>query len=250
MQKAFQFRRQLLLKIEAFLLFGVLTFFSTANAQSSTYLVKAGEHPARVIPDSVQFQYQNFRRGILYLPKGEKSPVMLLNYNLLSGTIQLIKENGDTLALDESANIVEYVRIESDLYFRDYKEGYCLIISKDGPLNLVERFKLNVVRRETVVNNGYGVSSGGSNSSRSARRSDGNGFIVDNEDVYYGKDRDYFFLTEARKLFKPTKASLYKLYPEHKKAIQTFISEENVDFSKESDLTKIVSYCNVLASSK
>ena len=245
MQKVFQSYTQPLAK-KALLLIGALIFSLTAYSQGSTYLVKAGEHPARVIPDTVQFQYPEFRKGLLFLPMGEKSPVMLLNYNLLYATIQLINENGDTLALDESANIVEYVRIESDLYFRDSKEGYCLILSKDGPVKLVVRFRLNIVRRETVVNNGYGVSSGGSTSSRSARRSSDNGLYLQNEDVYFRKDYAHFFLAPKNKIFKPTKTSLHKLYAEHKKAIQTFISENNVNFDNESDLAKIISYCNSL----
>ncbi len=248
MQKVFQSCNQHIAKIEALLVFGILIFSLTASSQGTTYLVKAGEHPARVIPDTVQFQYPEFRKGILFLPMGEKSPVILLNYNLLYATIQLINEKGDTLALDESANIVEYVRIGSDLYFRDLKEGYFLVLSKDGPVKLVVRFRLNIVRRETVVNNGYGVSSGGSTSSRSARRSSENGLYLQNEDVYFRKDHDYFFLAPKNKIFKPTKTSLYKMYPDHKKAIQAFIAENNVNFSNESDLEKIISYCNSLTS--
>ncbi|HMG90966.1 MAG TPA: hypothetical protein VK589_12960 [Chryseolinea sp.] len=218
MQKAFQSRTQLFAKIEA-LLFGALIFSLTAYSQGSTYLIKAGKHPAKVLPDTVQFQYPDFQKGMLVLPMGEKSPVILLNYNLLYATIQLINENGDTLALDESANIVEYVRIESDLYFRDHKEGYCLIVSKEGPIKVVVRFKLNIVR-----------------------------LFLQNEDVYFRKDYDYFFLAQKNKLFKPTKTSLHKLYPEHKKAIQIFISENNVNFGNESDLTTLISYCNSLTS--
>jgi hypothetical protein len=185
------------------LLFGSFIFSLTAFSQGSTYLVKAGEHPVKAIPDTAQFQYPEFRKGLLFLPMGEKSPVMLLNYNLLYATIQLINENGDTLALDENANIVEYVRIESDLYYRDSKEGYCLIISKDVPVKLVVRFRLNIVRRERVVNDGYSVNSSGSSSSRSARRPGDNGLFLRNEDVYFRKEYDYFFLVSKNKIFRP-----------------------------------------------
>ena len=71
MQKSFQSRGQLVAKIGV-LLFGAVIFSLTAFGQKSTYLVKAGEHPAKVLPDTVQFQYPDFQKGFSCLADGGK----------------------------------------------------------------------------------------------------------------------------------------------------------------------------------
>ena len=148
----------------------------------------------------------------------------------------------------QSANIVEFAKIDEDVYFHDFREGYFLLITKEMPVRLMVRKQWIIVRRETLVNNGYGVSTAESASTRSARRSSDDVYITSNENVYYRKESHYFFLGLKNKIYNATKSSLNKLYPEHKKAIQTFISENNVNFGNESDLAKIISYCNSLAS--
>jgi len=216
--------------------------------QDSTYLVKAGEQPAKVIPLKAQYQYPDFRNGILFFPKGKKSEILSLNFNILYSEIQFIDTKGDTVFLDANANIVEFARIDEDVYFHDYKQGYFLLLTKEMPVRLMVRRQWNIVRRETLVNNGYGVSTAESNSARSARRSSDNSYITSNENVHFKKESNYFFLGLKNKIYNATKSSLNKLYPEHKKAIQTFISENNVNFGNESDLANIISYCNSLAS--
>ena len=72
----------------------------TVYGQDSTYLVKAGERPASVIPLKAQYQYQDFRNGILFFPKGKKSEILSLNFNILYSEIQFIDTKGDTVFLD------------------------------------------------------------------------------------------------------------------------------------------------------
>jgi hypothetical protein len=226
------------------------TFPFLSHGQDSTYLVKAGQHPAGVIPDSARFLYPQFRKGVLFFPKGVRSEVMLLNYDLLYSTMQLINSEGDTLALDESANIAEFVRIESDLYFRDMKEGYFLILTKDLQVRLMVRIRLTIFRRENVVNNGYGISTQESNSSRSARRSPDNGTILQYENVYFRKDYDYYLLGAKNKIYKANKSSINRLFPDNKQEINNYLSEGKCDFNSEHDLKQLITFCNGLSSTR
>jgi hypothetical protein len=112
------------------------------------------------------------------------------------------------------------------------------------------REQWNAFRRESVVNNGYGVSTAESNSARSARRSTDNYYIVSNDNVYFRKEHNYFFLGEKNKIYKATKSSLNKLFPDHKAKIHSFLSEHNIDFGSEADLKKVTEFCNALTAGR
>jgi hypothetical protein len=222
--------------------------FASFSQAPETYLVKAGEQPDKVIPSKDQYMYPEFLKGLLYFPQGKKSGVLLLDFNLLYSTVDFIDTNGDTLSIDEDANITEYVRIQSDLFFHDYKKGYFLMLTKREPVKLVVTKAWKIVRRDRVTNNGYGIGTGGSTSDWSSRRSPDNMHTNPNQNVVYHKETDYFLLAEKNKIYRATKSHLMKIFPDNKKKIQAYLEEHEVDFAKEEDLKPLIEFCDGLNS--
>ena len=195
----------------------LLCFFTNGICQDSSYLVKPGIHPIKVIPFTARFQYPQFQPGFLYFSTGQKSEEFLLNYNLFAQQIQLIDPSGDTVGLDNKASIVEFVQIKSDFYFRDLKQGYFLLLTIEGSLKLLKR----TIWNELIFPNGASS---------------------------FQKKHDFFFLVpRPNRVYPADKSSLSKIFPNNKKAIKDYLAEHSIDFASESDLRQIITFCNRLA---
>jgi hypothetical protein len=197
-------------------LFVLLATTITVHCQDSTYLVRSGIHPTKVIPFNERYQYPKFQRGVLHFYAGEKSEEFLLNYYHFAQQIQLIDPNGDTVALDNKMSIVEFIQIQSDFYFKDLRQGYLLVLTKEEPLNLMKRIGWKSV-------------------------------YFPNGESSFQKVYEYFFLAPPNKAHKAEKSSLTKLFPDNRNEINKYVSERKFDFTSESDLRDIVSFCNGLA---
>ena len=217
MQEVPQKMKQLLPVRQMLLLCIQLTLLSSALCQDSAYLVKPGIHPVKVIPFEARYQYPKFESGFLYFATGEKSDEFLLNYNLFAQEMQLIDSSGDTVGLDNKASIVEFVQIKSDFYFRDIRQGYFLILTNEGPLKLLKR----TIWNEMVFHNGPSS---------------------------FQKKHDFFLLVpRPNRVYSADKSSLFKIFPNDKKAIKDYLSEHNIDFNNESHLRQVLTFCNTLS---
>jgi hypothetical protein len=65
-------------------------------------------------------------------------------------------------------------------------------------------------------------------------------------DRYYRKTGTYFFIDHKNKLYKAIKPSILKLYSNHKKKINVYLLENNIDFNREYDLVRLLKYCSQL----
>ena len=198
-------------------LFFLWFLFTNGLSQDSTYYVEAGVHPTKVIPLAARYQYPEFQPGFLYFTTGRKSDEFLLNYNLFAEQMQLIDSKGDTVALDNKASIVEFIQIHSDFYFRDFKQGYFLLLTNEGPLKLLKRTKWNNV-------------------------------IYPSGKSSYRKEYTFFFLApRPNRVYKAERSALTKVFPNYKKEIKDYLSEHITDFTREAELKELVTFCNTLA---
>jgi len=208
-----------------------------------TIMVRAGEDATKVIPLSERYRYSEFMNGRLFYPQNKRSEVLKLNYDLLFGAMQFIDSKGDTLFIAEDSNIFKYVQVGSDLYFHDFRDGYFEMVTRTGDLRLMSQYKWKVVRTEIVVNNGYGTSASVANTEYSSRRSDDISNFVQNENTLFGKELTYFLLGNKDKVYKATKSTFLKSFPDHKQEILLYLKEQNPDFGKEEDLKKLLEFC-------
>jgi len=216
---------------------------SLVDAQS--IMVNAGDDVSKVIPRKEQLRYPEFQDGMCVYPQGKRSGVLKLNYNMLVGAMEFIDPKGDTLFIAEDSNIFRYVQIQRDLYYHDYIQGYFEILTRDASIKLLSQLNWRIVRKESVVNNGYGNSSSVSNTEYSARRSDIN-TLVQNENSLFTKEQRFFLLGKKDKIYKATKSGFIKVFSEHKKEIRLYFDEEDIDFLNEEDLRRVLEYCNTL----
>jgi hypothetical protein len=215
---------------------------------SHSILVKAGEDPAKVIPLKERYRYGEFLEGRFYDPQSKRSQILKLNYNIFFGAMQFINSDGDTLFIAEDSNIFKYVQIQRDLYYHDFREGYFEVLTLEPSIKLLAQLKWKVIRKETVVNNGYGSTSSVNGTEYSSRRAGDIGNFIQNENILFGKDLSYFLLGKKDKIYKANKAGFIKAFSNHKQKIQRFLKEQNVDFLRESDIRKLLEFCNSLES--
>ncbi len=221
-----------------------LAFSQTYN----TILVKAGEDPVKVIPWKERYRYPEFLEGSFYDPQVKRSQILKLNYNIFFNAVQFINSDGDTLFVDENSNMFKYVQISGDLYYHDFRAGYFEILTLEPSVKLLAQLKWKVIRKEIVVNNGYGSISSVSGTEYSSRRAGDIGNFVQNENALLGKDLSYFLLGKKDKLYKANKAGFIKAFSNHKQQIQLYLKEQDIDFLKETDLKKLLEFCNDLKS--
>lgn len=194
----------------------LLLLYAQGISQDSTYLVQQGVHPTKIIPIADRYQYPKFQSGTFYFYTGQKSEELLLNYNHFAQELQLLDSNGDTVAIDQKASIVEFIQIQSDFYFRDLREGYFLVITKEEPLNLLKRTKWISL-------------------------------TFPNGDTRFQKTYEYYFLGPDKRAHKAERSSLTKLFPRSSREIQNYAKQIMVDFHNEFDLRRMVTFCNNLA---
>jgi hypothetical protein len=226
------------------LLIGFCTGMHMALCQTpGTILVKAGEDATKVIPMKEQYRYPTFLPGRLIYPQNKKSELLRLNYNQLHGAMQFIDPKGDTLFIAEDSNIFKYVQVGNDLYYHDFREGYFEMLTKEGSVKLLSRYRWKIIRKEIVVDNGYGTSASVANTEYSARRSEEINNFVQNENTLFGKDWTFFLLGNKDKLYKATKSGFLKVFSDHKTEIQLYLKEQNTDFNNEADVRALLEFC-------
>jgi hypothetical protein len=115
--------------------------------------------------------------------------------------------------------------------------------TREGPVKLLSQLKWKVVRKEAVINNGYGSSASVGSTEYTSRRSDINTF-VQNENSLFGKDLSYFLLGNKDKIYKATKVGFIKAFADHKKKLKTYFSEETIDFRNTEHLKALLEFCN------
>jgi hypothetical protein len=213
---------------------------------SQTILVKAGQDFTKAIPRSDRYRYAEFMDGQLHFPQGKKSPVLKLNYNLLFSAVQFIDSNGDTLFIAEDSNIFRYVSIANDIFFHDFQYGYFEILTRESQIKLVSQLKWSITQKDIVVDNGYGSSSSLSNSVYSTIRTSGSNNFIQNENTLFEKETSYHLLDKKYKIHKATKNNIQKIFQEHKPRIQLYLKDNQVDFSNQEDLIKLLGFCNAL----
>ena len=212
---------------------------NTALSYDSTYVVEPGVYPAKVIPLEKQYQYPQFLAGQIILSTGKKWDVDLLNYNLLYDAIQFINNKGDTVWLDNT--IVEYIQIDSDFYFSDLKERYFRLLSIEHPLKLMVKSKWLVARKYPLQPHWNSIES----PQKPMRAAD---FYFPMEYSVFVKVQYFCFLGPENKLYKTEKHSLAKAFPEKKKVIRKYLKQHKINYSSESDLRELVTFCNALTS--
>lgn len=217
-----------------------------AQAQASkTFRVKDGEEATKVIPAQLKYRYPEFQEGkVVYL--NGKFSAAAFNYNLLLGEVQFIHPKGDTLSLAAEAAL-RFVEIGESTFLYDHKHGYLEVVGIFPSLKLGRSQRLRFAGAEKVgaYNQSTGVSSIRNTSSYVSNNSQMYN-LKQKGDVIFSEEVNYFLIDKNNQAFKADKSTMFKVFPQHKKAISAFLKENSLELNKEEDLKKLLQFCTSL----
>ena len=215
-------------------LFLLLTAAREALSQSAPLW----KQPAHVFPQKLSwwdsiYQFPQFQEGrITFFTGYSPDQKIKLNYNLYYGQMDLIDENGDTLQV-KSSKILKSVQVGNNLFYFDLQKGYLEVIV-DGTVSLGSR---NLLQLEKMVFVSGNLEGDGTADVR------GRPSVFDK---YYRRGATYYFIGKDQRLYTPSRSAILKLFPEFKVLISDYVSDQSIDFKRESDLIKLCGFCNEL----
>ncbi|SDG65718.1 hypothetical protein SAMN04487996_12177 [Dyadobacter soli] len=217
------------------------------SQEKKVFKVKAGEYPDKVIPYADRYRFAQFTPGKVEFIDGRTSQARL-NYNYIGGHILFVDARLDTLEIIDQA-LLKNISIGDKSFRFDKRLGYCEIISKFDRAILGRREVL--ARIGTEKGGPYGISYTASSvttyrSYSSDQAATTKKLNVNAEGVFTYRTAHYLIDMNNR-FYMPTAGSIKKLYPADKKQIDQYLRENPVDFGKEEDLIRLLSYCDSLS---
>jgi hypothetical protein len=203
-------------------------------------LVKAGRSLLDYIPSSERFLYPEFKTGKIFLKTNVYSQKKL-NYNYLAGEIEYLRES-DTLSILNKEDI-SFIAIAQDTFYFD--KGYILQIRNSYPkIGLKELIEYEGLQQT----DSYGISSQGSSRvSYNALPTDGSYYkLKSNQDVTFQWERVYYITGYDHDFVLFTRKNTMKLFPKHKKKINSFVKANNIKFDSREDLLHLADYLGTL----
>lgn len=220
-------------------------------AQAPTVIrVKGGIGREKSVPFSERYRYDQFREGKVLFQNGAAASAKF-NYNILLGEMQFIDPKGDTLALADEPVVrmvgVDGLSLRQDLFMFDQAKGYLEVIADYRAARLAVKQGLKTVKNEKRT--GYDQSSGASAITTYQYHAAGNASIAKLDakgDLLLIKDKSYFIIDQNNRFHPANRASILKVFAKHRDQINAYLANEAIDFNKEDDLKKLLTYCSDL----
>ena len=216
----------------------VLAFCCSAHAQDSTIILKAGMSINESLSIKNLYEYSQFVYGKVFFKPGDSSSGRL-NYNRLLDQMQFIDFKGDTLNIADPGTI-KSIRINNDLFY--YDEGYVKLIKDSNTIKLAAKQTLRVVNKEKT--GAYNMpSSTSAIDSYGSYMSEGKMYkLVPREDIVLKKQTQYYFGDKFNHFILANKKNLLRLYSKQEGSLNAYLKENNIDFTSQEDLEKLLQY--------
>jgi hypothetical protein len=172
------------------------------------------------------YRFPAFEKGKIAYATGLLEHEFYLNYNMFFEKMDFISESGDTLNITNTREIKE-IQIGQTWFFHDHKTGYYEVILK-LPVALA-------VKNQFVIQN--------SKVHGAVNFTDVRGVAAD-YDRYYEILPAYFLIDKNNSVRRATRASILKLFPDHKTELSAYLEEHRPDFESQKDLVDLITYCN------
>jgi hypothetical protein len=211
-----------------------------AFAQSgNTYTIKPGESIINVISISEVFKYPSFVVGTVIFKDG-RNVRSRLNYNSLIGQIQFIDLKGDTLSLAEEET-VRYIIIDRDSFC--YDKGYIELITDESSVRLGKKVFFKEFEQKP---GSYGLSSGTTAAVSLSSILEKRAFELNtDQELVLIKSVEYF-IGNKNEFLLANKKNVVKLFPKHKKPIETYFDANVISFNEEKDVLKLAEFLETL----
>lgn len=215
----------------------ILVICSVCLAQERK-VVKPGQEIPACFSKEETYLYPAFMDGTVLL-KNKEVISARMNYNIIYGQMMFIQNSRDTLAIANPQNI-EIIIFPSDTFY--YSSGYhqLLAVGFGKYLTRKQFLKIHEVRKGGA----YGTTSSlSATTTMSSYYGDSktNKLTVNQEVVV--SIQSEFYIVDSRSRYRVfNRIAINKMYPNHKPAIDKFISEEKIDLEKEQDAIKLFGF--------
>ena len=221
-------------------MFSMLLVLCTTAQEVKIFKIKAGEVVGEVLKPEDIYRYPKFAPGTVVFKSGETASG-LMNYNYLEGEINFVDVKGDTLALANAENI-KLLTINKDSFY--YYQGYLLALYNSKNFTLAKRQVIRLARADKA---------GAFDQSMPSASQSFGGFQSDfrmarytvRENLTLALYTDYFIGDRFGKFTALNKKSLLK-YTDNEKAVSEFLKSNDINFSKEDDLKKVIQFLQTL----
>lgn len=225
-------------KVFVCFLFLVLLAVKSASAQSSVIKLNSINDADSLA--TLHFAYPDYQDGLVFFFNKGITPGKL-NYNRLRDEVFFRNKNNE-LALNK-LETVEKISIGSDTFLVSPVGGFVKQIAAYPQLKLVKKSTLKYLDRERkVAYGGYSSTTGTRAVTTLPEHSQTTQKISVDENISYTLTDTYYLLIPTKKLLKINQKSLFALYPDNKKELQTYFSKNRVNFNKEVDLNSLLLY--------
>ena len=222
-------------------LFFILISFTGLSAQDSTYItIKSGDIIQEGLSSSDMYYFPQFTKGVVFFKGGTKATAKV-NYTRLFDQMLFIDGKGDTLALANEKTI-KFIAVGQDTFY--YDEGYVRIIADDHFVKLAEKQIWVVADIRKPGPHNTSTSTIGVTSVRTFRQ--GNDAVRNplslDEDIVLRKETHYYFGDKYNHFVRASKKKLLDLFPKEERKIESYLSENKVNFDKKDDLEKLCKF--------
>lgn len=225
----------MLKKILPLLVFLVLP--AILSGQARTIKVEAGEDFAQAYSPTGFYRLADFTKATLHRHGRKENTEILVNYNLLYGTMQFINLKGDTLNMSNATLFDSIIAGESVFYPED---GFFELVMNGESARLAKKTIIKT-RGESV--GAFGTTNNSSGSDRVENHVYFNTVykITQNQRMIVNETVEWYWIDDNRKFIKASKASLLQLLPPAKhKTVEAYLKENKTKFNKEDDLKKLM----------
>lgn len=216
-----------------------MAYSCSVNAQdNSTIIVKAGMSINESVSATDMYEYPQFVFGKVFFKPGDSSSGRL-NYNRLVDQMQFIDFKGDTLNIADPGTI-RSIRINGDLFY--YDNGYVKLIKEDNTIKLATKQTLLFAGKQKT--GAYNMPSPTSAiDSYSSYTIEGKAYnLVPKEDILLKKQTQYYFGDKYNHFVLANKKNLLGMFSKHNGALTAYLKENDIDFTNQEDLEKLLQY--------
>ncbi len=225
-------------KFISFIITVSLLAWSTTGFSQETFVIHSREELQKM-PINFRFLNPDFKEGYLVYSMNKRSQAFKINYDLYTSKLLFINTNNDTLLVKNTSDI-KSVDMGSLKYVYDLASSrYFKLLVSDSLYSIVSYVEIK--ERPRKIDEGYGTNSGGASKTAS-------GFTE--AELTLQRVTTYYLLDRNGKLMTADKRNFLKIFDSNEALTKKFIKTNNIDFTNESDIRKLFSFCTQKTDSK
>lgn len=193
---------------------------------------------------SQAYYYPQFQKGKVQFISGVTSSGTL-NYNMLTGEIEFINPDKDTLALDNMYT-VNMITIGTDTFYYDTDSNLLLkLVEQVNGKKLLVKEKYTLTDVKNVGAMGMESSTVSPTSTTNTDFRNNQNKLKPNESLTYSA-KSYYYLGTQSEYMPVTKANIIKLFPTHSETLKEYMKENKLTLNNEEEIKKVFQYASSL----